>query len=161
MKRILKNLLLGIVVISLFSYTYIKLLKVSVVAVVIILSVICLYGVCMGICEGSMKQLKKIEMTQKHFGLAKKERFRVLLFSLTTLAPFYFLVLLFSLIPMFTYEVWFITIFPCILFISLPMSSVLDEYHTLTQKKLPFIVSFTVILVTLMLIGMTVTSMII
>jgi len=109
----------------------------------------------MGVCEESMKQLKKYETIQTHTDLTKNRRFLILFLSLTTLSPTYFCVLLVSVIPLFTYEVWFVTVFPCLILISLPMISVLEEYHTLTKKKLPLIISFAVIIIFLTLVGVT------
>jgi len=155
MNEKIKQILIGLLIISIFGFTYVKILKASMLSVIIILTVIFLYAVCMGVCEESMKQLKKYEIIQTHTDLTKNQRFLILFLSLTTLSPTYFCVLLVSVIPLFTYEVWFLTVFPCLIFISLPMISVLEEYHTLTKKKLPLIISFAVIIIFLTLVGVT------
>ena len=73
------------------------------------------YGMCMGESWKSMEKLKEYEQKLIHFGLDHKDYNRILYFSLTTLLPTYFCVFLVSLVPLYTYEVWFITVFPCIL----------------------------------------------
>ena len=159
MKQIAKNTLLGVFIISVFSFIFIKILKSSVLAVIVILTVICLYVVCMGVCEESMKQLKKYEIIQMRVELTQQQRLFVLFFSLTTLFPTYFCVLLVSVIPMFTYEVWFITVFPCLIIISMPMLSILEEYFILTKKKLPFLASFAAIVIVLLSVGIASSSL--
>jgi len=154
----IKNILLGIVMISVFSYFYIKMFKASVTIVAVILIIIFLYAVCMGVCEESMKQLKKYEMIKMHREFLKKDYHKVLFFSLTTLSPTFFCVLLMASIPLFVYEVWFLTCFPCLVITTLPMNSVLEEYCVLTQKKLPFIVLFAAVIILLMSVGIAVSS---
>ncbi len=65
MKEILKNILLGLLSVSIFAFAYIKLFKISVFAVVVILIIILLCVLCMGVCEESMKQLKNTRLSAK------------------------------------------------------------------------------------------------
>ena len=132
--------------ITLFSCVYIGMFKISVIAVCVLLFFFCAYGACMGVSWKGMKELKKYEQKLIHFGLDNKDSAKILRFSLITLLPTYFCVFLVSLVPLYTYEIWFISVFPCILLNSLPASSVLEEYCRLTRKKLPFL-SFFVLLV--------------
>ena len=161
MKQILKNILLGLLSIFLFSYTYIKIFNISLLAVVVILIIISLYALCMDGGEKSMKQLKKYEILRTHRDLTKNDCKNILFYSLTTLSPTYFCILLVSVIPIFTYEVWFVTVFPCIIIISMPMFSVIEVYHYLTKKKLPFIMLYSGIVIFILTAGITATSFLI
>ena len=88
-----------------------------------------------------------------HFGLDEGDGRRILLFSLLTLFPAWFCVILVSAVPLYAYTVWLITVFPCILLNCLPMSSVLEEYHGLTRRKAPFLVCCVLITAVLCLVG--------
>ena len=139
MKRIISNILLFILSITFFSCVYVGVFKVSVVVICILLVFFFAYGMFMGVSFKSMEELKKCEQKLIHFGLDNKDYNKILYFSLTMLLPMYFCVFLVSLVPLYTYEVWFITVFPCICLNILPASSALDEYFGLTHKKLPFL----------------------
>lgn len=65
-------------------------------------------------------------------------------------------VLLASLIPLYTYEVWLVTVLPCIVINCLPAISVPEEYHSLTRRKLPFIACFLLLTVACCLSGVLV-----
>ncbi len=83
----------------------------------------------------------------------QKDDRRILRFSLLTLFPTYFCMILVSSVPLYTYAVWFITVFPCILLNCLPMSSVPEEYHGLTRKKTPFLACYILITAVLCLMA--------
>lgn len=106
----------------------------------------------------SMEKLKKYKQKLIHFGLTSKDDIKVLLFSLTTLSPMFFCVVLVSSIPIYTYEVWLITVFPCVLLNCFPAISVLDEYYGLTHKKLPFLISFLALTIVFCLVGGIISS---
>jgi len=142
MKRIISNIILFTLSITFFFCVYVGVFKVSVIAVCILLIFFCAYGMCMGASWKSMEGLKKCEQKLIHFGLDNKDYNKILCFSLTTLLPTYFCVFLVSLVPLYTYEIWFITVFPCILLNILPANSVLEEYFGLTRKKLHFLLLF-------------------
>lgn len=139
MKRIISNIILFIFSVTFFSCVYVGVFKVSVIAVCILLVFFCAYGMCMGVAWKSMGKLKEYEQKLIHFGLDNKDYNKILCFSLTMLLPTCFCVFLVSLIPLYTYETWFITVFPCILLNLLPASSVYEEYFGLTRKKRPFL----------------------
>lgn len=142
MKSIIRNIIFFVFSITFFCFLYIGVFKISVDVICILFVFFALYGCILGFSWKSMKQLKKFEQKLIHFGLNKDDNQKILLFSLTTLSPMLFCVLLVSCVPLFTYEVWFITVLPCIILNCLPASSVLEEYYGLTRKKLPFILSF-------------------
>jgi len=160
MKRILTNAILFILSIIFFLCIYSSVFKISFAIICILLIFFATYGLCMNVAWKSMEKLKKYEQKLIHFRLTSKDDIKVLLFSLTTLSPMYFCVVLVSLIPIYTYEVWFITVFPCVLLNCLPATSVLDEYYGLTHKKLPFLISFFVLTIVFCLMGGIISSIV-
>ena len=158
MKRLINNILLFLLSITLFSCIYIGLFKISVAVVCILLFIFALYGICMGAGWKSMSELQKYERKAVHSGLTDKDNSKILLFSLTTLCPTYFCVILVSLVPLYTHEIWFITVFPCIILNCLPAGSVLEEYHGLTRGKLPFVGLFLLLTVACSLLGVFVST---
>ena len=153
MKRMIGNILLFILSITVFCCIYVGLFKMSPAMVGLLLVIFALYGACMGAGWKSMEQLKKFERKAVHFGLTRKDESKILLYSLATLCPSYFCVILVSLIPLYTHEIWFITVFPCIMLNCLPASSVLEEYYGLTHSKLSFVVYFLLLTVACCLLG--------
>ena len=100
-----------------------------------------------------MEKLKKYEQKLIYFELNKKDKLNILFYSLTTLSPLFFCVFLVSLVPLYTYEVWLITVFPCIILNCLPASSTMEEYYGLTHKKYPFVILFLLITIICCLLG--------
>ena len=147
MKHIIRNIILFILSITFFFCTYVYAFKISVVAICILLALFFVYGMCMGKSWKSMEKLKKYEQKLIHFGLDHKDYNRILYFSLTTLLPTYFCVFLVSSVPLYTYEVWFISVFPCIFLNILPANSVWKECFELTNKKAPFLLLFLLIVI--------------
>lgn len=160
MKRSISNIILFILSITFCSCIYIGSFKVSIDALCILFIIFALYGFCMGLGWKSIEKLRKYEQKSIHFCLTKKDDVKILLFSLTSLSPTYFCVILLSLVPLYTYEVWFITVFPCIFLNCLPAISVLEEYYELTYKKSPFLVLFFMITVAFCLMGVIASSLI-
>ena len=158
MIRIILNVILFLISITFFSYVYIYIFKVPLHVILIILLIFVVYGFIMGWGEKSIRELKKYEQKLIHFGLNKKDESKILLFSLTALSPTYLCVILVSSIPLYTYEVWFITAFPCIILNCIPASSVLDEYHGLVRKKFPFLIMLCSAILLCCLIGVIVAS---
>lgn len=158
MKRIISSIILFILSITFLACIYVSVFNVSVTAICILVLFFAIYGFCMDSSWKSMKKLKEYENKLIHFELTSKDDARILLFSLKTLFPTYFCVFLVSLIPLYRYEVWFITVFPCIFINCLPAISVLDEYYGLTHKKLPFITLFFIIIAIFSLVGIIISS---
>jgi len=117
------------------------------------------YGACMGVSWKSMEEIKKHEQKLIHFGLDDKDSVKILCFSLITLLPACFCIFLVSLVPLYTYDIWFITAFPCILLNFLPASTVMKEYRSLTRKKLPFLASFTLLVIACCSLGITISHL--
>lgn len=160
MKRIIGNIILFISSMTFFCCIYIGLFKISVTTIIILLAFFALYGCCMGLGWKSIEELKKYEKKQVRVGLVEKDYPKILLFCLTSLMPTYFCVFLVSLVPLFTYSVWFITVFPAILLNCLPFSSVLDEYYCLTHKKAPLLTIFISLTAACCLVGVIVINLV-
>ena len=159
MKRMIGNIILFIVSLTLFCSIYIGLFKISIAAICILLIIFASYVFCLTLGHKSMEELKKFEQKLIHNGLEPKDDSKILLFSLTSLFPTYFCVTVASLIPLFIFEVWLFTIFPCIIFNCLPAISIWKEYYELTHKKLPFWVFYIMFVVAFCLIGVIASSL--
>ncbi len=147
MKNIIRDVILYILSITLFFAVYVCIFKISIIALYIFLILFCVYGICMNISWKSTRELKKYEQKLVKCGLDNKDYNKILYISLATLLSTYFCIFSVSLIPLYTYEIWFITVFPCILLNILPASSVLEEYFELTRKRLPFLLFFILIII--------------
>ena len=145
MKRIIISTATFLFSIAFFCGIYIGVLKASPKSLGILWIIFILYGICMGIGWKSMDKIRSYEQRAVHFGLTEKDYPKILLYSLTSLSSTYLCVTLVSLIPLTTYHVWFITVFPCIFFNCLPAITVLGEYYGLTHKKLPFVLWFAIL----------------
>jgi hypothetical protein len=82
-----------------------------------------------------MTEMKKYEAIQNARGILPEDHPKILLCALTIPLPLHFCTLLASLIPITTWEVWFITIFPCIFLTFQPIRAVADVYDLYTRKK--------------------------
>ncbi|MBQ4046953.1 MAG: hypothetical protein IJC93_01100 [Clostridia bacterium] len=139
MKDTLRNIIMFVLSAAFFSLVYINAFKVSATAVAVSVIFLTLYGICIGLSQKSAEKLKHYEQKQIHFGLCKRDDRRILLFSLTTLSPMFLCIFLVSLIPLYTYEIWLITVLPAIVLNCIPAIGVLGEYYGLTRKRLPYI----------------------
>lgn len=144
--------------IAFFCIVYIGIFNASASTLGILWIFFILYGLCMGFGWKSMDKIKMYEQRAVHFGLTQKDYPKILLFSLTSLVPAYLCVVLLSMIPLYRYEVWFMTVFPCVFFNCLPASTMLGEYYGLTRKKLPFILWFVFILAACCVTGAVLSS---
>ena len=158
MKRVISNILTFLLSVTFVFGVFIYIFEISVVTVGLLLIIFVIYGLCMGICEKSMRQLKKYEQKSIHIGLIEKDHSKILWFSILSLFPTYFCIFMVSLVPLFTYEIWFITAFPCILMNCFPAISIFEEYHGLTRKKLPFLMLFFIITAVCCILGISVAS---
>lgn len=153
MKRIIINSITFLLSIAFFCGIYIGVLKASASLLFILWIIFILYGFCMGIGWKSMDAIKNYEQRAVHFGLTERDHPKILLLSLTSLSSTYLCVALVSLVPLTTYHVWFITVFPCIILNCLPATTVLGEYYGLTHKRLPFVTWFLFSILTCCLLG--------
>jgi len=157
MKQILRNVILFIVSITVFGCIYIGIFKISVNTVCLLSVIFISYGFCMVLGWKSTEKLQIYEQKIIHFGLTRKDESKILLFSLTSLAPIFFCIILVSLVPLYTVEIWFITVFPCIFLNCCPAYSALGEYYGLTRRKLPFLILFFLLTAIFCLFGFMIT----
>lgn len=153
MKRVISNIILFVLSITFFCLIYICVFEISIVAIGVAFVFLILYVFFFDAGQKSMAKLKKYAQKSIHFRLTNKDRHNILCLSLTTLCPIWFCIFLVSLIPFYTYEVWFITVFPAIVLNCLPASCILDEYYELTRKKLPFLIAFVLVTLICCLLG--------
>ncbi len=160
MKHILSNILLFALSLFLFIFIYVDRINIPVSLICVVGVIFFFYGLCMAWSWKSTQKIQAYEKRLIHFGLTPKDETRVLLFSLTTLTPMFFCDLIVSLIPLYTSEIWFISVFPCIFFTFITALGVLDEYYILTHRKAPFLVWFIIITIVICLIGIITSSLI-
>lgn len=142
MKRIITYIVLFLLSVGLLYILYIDLLKISLSTILILFVVLLFYGFCMAFGEKGIREIKKQEQKLIHFGLTSKDLSQTLRFALLALSPTYFLCFLVSLLPIRAHGLWLFTVFPCIYLSCVPATSVFEDYHALTHKKLPFVLGF-------------------
>lgn len=159
MKRMISNIILFVLITAFVCFIYIGMFGISIVTLCTLFIIFIMYGSCIGMALKSANELKKYEKKLISLGLAKQDYLKILYFSLITLSPTYFCLFLVSLVPLYTYEVWFISVFPCIILSCIPVSSVLEEYNGLTRKKIPLLLCFFVCTVAFCLLGVVISRM--
>ena len=147
------NIILFALSITFFCVIYLCVFKIPIAIIGFAVLFLGLYVCFFEIGQKSIEKLKKYEKKLIHIGLNKKDEHAILFLSLTALSPIWFCVSMVSLVPLFTYEVWFTTVFPAVILNCLPASSVLDEYYGLTHKKLPFVIIFLLITIICCILG--------
>ena len=151
--EIIPNIIRFALSITFFCFVCICVFKISIAVIGIAFLFLVLYACSSEIGQKSMKKLKMYEQKLIHSELSNKDQYNILFLSLTTLSPIWFCILIVSLVPLYTYEVWFITVFPAVLLNCLPASSVLDEYYLLTHKKIPFMIIFLLVTIICCILG--------
>ncbi len=96
------------------------------------------YGVAMAVGEVGVRRVTGFEKRAIYHTIEEKDRPRILGYSILSLLPIYFCMAIASLIPITTYEVWFVTVFPCIFLGMLPAKEVCDKQYPLTHYKKQF-----------------------
>ncbi len=90
--------------------------------------VMLLYVLCMSLSDYGMDKL--IYLIDRHP--------RAPLYALLTCLPLYFCELVVGMIPLFSYEVWFMTNLPVLILMAMPLSSVAEVWGDLKYKKAHF-----------------------
>ena len=99
-----------------------------------------LYGVTVAFSDWGIRSFQKMRKKIYHGGeLTVGEKKKLFGYSLAVLCPMYYCILIVSAIPLFSYEVWYVTIFPILVITGMPFSAVLDEFSAITGKKACFI----------------------
>jgi len=94
-----------------------------------------LYGIATAASAYGMTEMQKFEQIQNARGILPEDHPKLLFCALLIPLPLHFCTLLASLIPITTWEVWFITIFPCVFLTFQPIRAVGDVYDLYTRKK--------------------------
>ena len=141
MKRLIYNILLfvGILLILLFAYR--NIFGGHAMPIVLSVAFLTLYGGAMALGEIGMRRLKRYEYKAVRNGLTSDDHPKIFRAAVLTLFPVFFCIGLASAFPITVYEVWFITVFPCLIVSYFPIKEVFDEYYSLTRKKAGFLIT--------------------
>ena len=93
----------------------------SVTIIIILIIFIAAYGVLFGISQRSSLKLARIIDSDN------RTMRKLILLSIGSMLPMYFCYAIVSFIPMFQYEVWFITVLPLIIILCVPLYAMADE----------------------------------
>ena len=107
---------------------------------------------CVGAVGKSRKKLKEYEERLTHSTFDKKDYKSVLWNFITLLSPAYLAAFLVSFIPLYSYEVWFAVVFPCVILNCVAFFHTLDEYYWIPFKK-TLILAFVIINVLVYILG--------
>ncbi len=156
MKKVILNIITFIICLALAIWFYLPIFQNNTIIAVAIMSLILIYGAAMSVSGYGMWKIKYYEIKAVHKGLSEKERKNILFYSVLTLCPTYYCLVLSSIFPMIGYEIWFLTVFPCLIIISLPIKTVAEEYYHFTHKKWLFLTVNLIIIVLVQIVGQVV-----
>lgn len=138
MKRLIYNILLFIGVLLILFFAYRNIFDGDILPIILMVVFFSLYGAVMGLGEVGMRKLKKYEYKAVHSAIEVSDHPKIFGASLLSLSPIFFCIGLISAFPITVYEVWFITVFPCLIISYFPIKEVFDVYRSLTRKKARF-----------------------
>ncbi|MBQ9162611.1 MAG: hypothetical protein IJX74_04970 [Clostridia bacterium] len=138
MKKFISNALLLVLLVSIILYIYCGWLKIQYITIVFVVVFLILYMLAMAVGAFGVSRLEGYIKKLVHDEIAAGGFKKPLLFSVLAMFPAYFCIALVSLIPITSYEIWLITVFPCIAIVSIPASSVYGEYSLVANKKALF-----------------------
>ncbi|MBE6694458.1 MAG: hypothetical protein E7589_06820 [Ruminococcaceae bacterium] len=153
MKKFISNALLLVLLVSVILYIYCGWLKIQYTTVAFVVVFLILYMLAMVVGAFGVSRLEGYIKKLVHDEITNSDSKKPLLFSVLAMFPAYFCIALVSLIPITSYEIWLITVFPCIAIISIPASSVYGEYSLVASKKAVFWWIQALIVVLLMLVS--------
>ena len=134
-RRFLFNTLCFLVLLFAAVLSYRHLFHGHVVPVLIAAVFLLLYGLASAAGVHGTQELKKYEQIQTARGILPEDHPKLLLYAMSVTLPLHFCIFLASFIPITTYEVWFVTIFPCLFILFQPIRAVCDVYTLYTGKK--------------------------
>lgn len=134
-KRLVCNTFFFLVLLCAAGLAYRHLFHGRIVPVLITAVLLTLYALASGISTWGMSEIKKYEQIQNARGILPEDHPKILFRALIIPLPLHFCTLLASLIPITTWEVWFITIFPCIFMTFQPIRAVADVCKLYTGRK--------------------------
>jgi hypothetical protein len=138
MKNFIIKISMFALICGIVLFVYRSLFKIPIVFILVAAITLTLYGCAMGFSQFGMRKLMKYEKMYVYTNIPKKEYYKIILCCELSLLPIYFCVILASLIPIFTYEVWFITLFPCLFVSLIPAKEVYEAQYPLTHYKISF-----------------------
>ncbi len=138
MRRIFYNLLLFMLTLGMGIFFYCQVFHGHVGLAIGIIAFLFVYALAMAASQFGMQKLQGYEKYVIYHRIEERDRPRILGYAVLALLPVNICVLLASLIPITTYEIWFITVFPCILLIALPIKEIYGVQYPLTHYKASF-----------------------
>ena len=148
MKNYIIKISMFAVVCGIVLFVYRSLFNIPIVFILVAAVALLLYGCAMGFSQFGMRKLIKYEKMYVYTNIPKKEYSKIMLCCVLALLPIYFCIMLASLIPIFTYEVWIITLFPCLFISLIPAKEVYEAQYPLTHFKIRFwIIQATIIII--------------
>lgn len=141
MKRWIYNILLfvGVFIVLLFAYR--NIFEGDILPVILTLVFFALYGAVMGLGEVGTHRLKKYEYKAVRSAIEISDHPKIFGAALLSLLPIFFCIGLASAFPIMVYEVWFITVLPCLIVSYFPIKEICDVYRSLTRRRVAFTVS--------------------
>ena len=149
MKQWIYNILLFIGILLIFIFSCRNIFDGHALPIILIALFFALYGGAMWLGEIGMRRLKKYVYKAVRAELIPEDSPKIFSAALLSLFPIFFCVCLVSTFPITVYEVWFITVFPCLIVSYFPIKEVFDVYRSLTREKARFwvtVISITVLL---------------
>lgn len=137
-RRFLTATLCVLVLLPVGVLSYRHLFHGRIIPVLIAAGFLVLYGLTAAASTWGMQEIQKYETIRNARGILSEDHPKLLLCASVIPLPLHFCILLASLIPITTYEVWFVTIFPCIFITLQPIRAVCDVYQSFTYKKYRF-----------------------
>ena len=150
-RRFVYNTIFFLILLFAAGLAYRHLFHERIVPVLIAAALLTLYGLATAASSYGMTEMQKFEQIQAARGILPEDHPKLLLCALLIPLPLHFCTLLASLIPITTWEVWFITIFPCVFLTFQPIRAVGDVYDLYTGKKRLFWVLQIAIVLSIML----------
>lgn len=138
MRRICYNLLLFALLGAIGLFFYRNLFDGQVGFLIAVTVFFTVYGIAMTAGEYGMHKLMGYEHYAVYHTVKATDRKRILGYAILSLAPIDVCMLLASLIPIPTWEVWFVTVFPCLVLMYLPIKEVYDTQYPLAHYKIRF-----------------------
>ena len=106
-----------------------------IVPVLIAAVLLSLYAAASAASAHGIMKMQNYEQIYHARGFLEEDHPKLLLYAMLIPLPLHFCTLLASLIPITTWEVWFVTVFPCIFLTFQPIRAVGDVYDLYTRRK--------------------------
>ncbi len=138
MRRIIYNIVFFLIALGVGIFFYKNIFHEELGLMLTVGGLLMVYGAAVATGEYGMRKLNGYEKRAIHHTIEERDRPRIFGYALLSLLPIYICIALAALIPITTYEVWFITVFPGIFLGLLPMKEICDKQYPLTHYRKSF-----------------------